>query len=83
MRGDMQGGVLATLIAAPVMIVCCAGGGVALTAITGAVGGWISGVGGVAIMSVSVVAALTWRSLRRARSGSCMPDANWGAGRSE
>ena len=76
MRDDMQGGALATLIAAPVMIVCRAGGGVALTAITGAVGGWISGVGGLAIMSVAAVAALTWRSLRRARSSCCAPDAN-------
>ena len=73
MRDNMQGGILATLIAAPVMIVCCGGGGVALTAITGAVGGWI---GGVATMSVAVVAALTWRSLRRTRSGWSEPKAN-------
>ena len=76
MRDDMQGGVLATLIAAPVMIVCCGVGPVALTAITGAVGGWIGGVGGVATMSVAVVAALTWRSLRRTRSGWSEPKAN-------
>lgn len=83
MRDDMQGGVLATLIAAPVMIVCCASGGVVLTAITGAVRGWIGGVSGVAIMSVAAVAALTWRSLRRARSGCCAPDANSAARRIE
>ena len=83
MRDDMQGGVLATLIAAPVMVVCCSGGGVALTAITGAVSGWISGVGGVAIMSVAAVSALTWRSLRRARSVCCAPDANSAARRIE
>ena len=63
----MQGGILATLIAAPVVIVCCAGGGVALSAITGAIGGLIGGLGGVVIMSGAAVAALTWRSLRRAR----------------
>ena len=28
MRDDIQGGVLATLIAAPLMIVCCGGGGI-------------------------------------------------------
>ncbi|WP_426037811.1 hypothetical protein [Cypionkella sp. TWP1-2-1b2] len=83
MRDDIQGGVLATLIAALVMIVCCAGGGVALTAITGAVGRWIGGGGGVAIMSVAAVAALTWRSLRRARSSCGAPDANSDARRIE
>lgn len=66
MRGDIQGGVLATLIAAPLMIVCCGGGGVALDAITGAVGGWIGGVGGLAAVLVAVVAALFWHSRRRA-----------------
>ena len=40
MRDDMQGGVLATLIAAPVMIVCCGGGSVALTAITDGSAAW-------------------------------------------
>ena len=73
MRDDMQGGILATLIAAPVMIVCCGVGPVALTAITGAAGGWI---GGVATTSVTAIAALTWRSLRRARSSRCETAAN-------
>lgn len=63
MRDDMQGGVLATLIAAPLMIICCGGGGLALAAITGAVGGWIGGAGGLA-------AVLVWRSMRRARADS-------------
>ena len=68
MRDDIQGGILATMIAAPVVIVCCAGGGVVLTAITGAVGGLIGGLQGVVILSGAAIAALTWRSLRRARS---------------
>ena len=76
MRDDLQGGVLATLIAAPVMIVCCGVGSVALTAITGAVGGWIGGVGGEATMSVAAVVALTWRSLRRRRSNWSAPKAH-------
>ena len=80
MRDDLQGGVLATLIAAPVMIVCCAGGGVALTAITASVGGWIGGVGGVVFISVAAVAGLTWRFLRRAQSSCCEPDAKSDAG---
>lgn len=37
MRDDIQGGVLATLIAAPLVVVCCGGGGIALAAIIGAV----------------------------------------------
>lgn len=73
MRDDIQGGVLATLIAAPVMIVCCGGGGLALTANMGAVGGWIGGAGGLAAVLVAVVAALIWRSRRRAQAGCCEP----------
>ena len=68
MRDDMQGGILATMIAAPVVIVCCAGGGVALTAITGSVGGLLGGLEGVVILSGAAIAALTWRSRLRARS---------------
>ena len=70
------------MIAAPVMIVCCAGGGVVLTAITGAVGGLIGGLEGVVIMSGAAVAALTWRSLRRARSNRSDVDSILDAGRS-
>ena len=73
MRDDIQGGVLATLIAAPFMIICCGGGCVALAAITGAVGGWIGGASGLAAVLVAAVAALIWRSRRRARAGCCEP----------
>ena len=75
MRDDLQGGLLATLIAAPLMIVCCGGGSVALTAITGAVGGWIGGFGGLGLLLAAAVAALTWRSRRRARANCCETDA--------
>lgn len=71
MRDDIQGGVLATLIAAPLMIVCCGGGGVVLAAIAGTVGGWIGGFGGLAIVLVSAVAALIRRSRQRARADCC------------
>ena len=73
MRDNIQGAVLATLIAAPVMIACCGGGGVALAAIMGAVGGWIGGAGGLAAVLVAVVAALVWRSRRCAPAGGCKP----------
>jgi len=73
MRDDIQGGVLATLIAAPLVFVCCGGGGIALAAIIGAVGGWISGAGGLVAVMMAAVAALTWRSRRRAQLGSCEP----------
>lgn len=73
MRDDIQGGVLATLIAAPLMIVCCGGGGIALAAIMGAVGGWVSGAGGLAAVLVAAVAALAWRSRQRARARCCEP----------
>ena len=73
MRDDIQGGVLATLIAAPLVVVCCGGGGIALAAIIGAVRGWISGSGGLVAVMMAAVAALTWRSRRRAQLGSCEP----------
>ncbi len=62
MRDDIQGGVLATLIAAPLMIICCGGSGLAVAAIMGAVGGWIGGAGGLAAVLVAAVTALVWRS---------------------
>lgn len=69
MRDDLQGGVLATAVAAPVVIVCCGGGGVVWAAITGAVGGWAFGFGGLATVLVAALAALTvyavWRRQRR------------------
>lgn len=71
MRDDIQGGVLATLIAAPLMIVCCGGGGIALARIIGAVGGWMSGAGGLVAALVAAAAALAWRIGRRARAGCC------------
>ena len=45
----------------------------ALAAIIGAVGGWISGAGGLVAVMMAAVAALTWRSRRRAQLGSCEP----------
>lgn len=74
MRDDIQGGVLATLVAAPLMIVCCGGGGVAVAAIAGTVGGWIGGFGGLAIVLVSAVAVLIGRGQQRARADCCEPD---------
>lgn len=73
MRDDIQGGVLATLIAAPLLIVCC-GGGVALAAILGAIGGWIGGVGGL-IVVLTAVAAPIWRRRWHVRSSCCQTDA--------
>lgn len=65
MRDDLMGGVLATAVAAPVVIVCCGGGGVLLAGLSGAVGGWLSGLGGITALIVASGAALAWRSLRR------------------
>lgn len=71
MRDNIQGGVLATAVAAPLVIVCCGGGGVALTAITGAVGGFFGGFGGLAIAMIAAVAALIWRGRRSAQADCC------------
>jgi len=55
------------LIAAPVVIVCCDAGGTILAALTAAIGGWLSGFGGLLTVLLAVAAALTVRSLWRAR----------------
>lgn len=76
MRDDLMGGMLATAVAAPVVMVCCGGGGVLLAGLIGAVGGWLSGLGGIAALTVAAGAALAWRSLRQ-RTGdeACCIDA--------
>lgn len=66
MRDDLQGGLLATLIAAPAVMVCCGGGGILLSAMTGVLAGWFSGLGGLATVLAAAVAALTVRSMRPA-----------------
>lgn len=71
MRDDLMGGLLATEVAAPFFILCCGGGGVVLTVIVGAVGGWLSGIGGIATLLAAAIAALTWRSLRRRSPARC------------
>ncbi|MGI3211898.1 hypothetical protein ACROSR_12370 [Roseovarius tibetensis] len=77
MRDDLMGGMLATAVAAPVVVVCCGGGGVLLAGLTGAVGGWLSGLGGIAALIVAAGAALAWRSLRRRRGDvECCVDAD-------
>lgn len=65
MRDDLMGGMLATTVAAPVVVVCCGGGGVLLAGLSGAIGGWLSGLGGIAALIVAAGAALAWLSLRR------------------
>lgn len=74
MRDDLQGGLLATLVAAPIVVVCCGGGGVLLAAIAAAVGGWFNGLGGLATILVVAIAALTMRSIRRTRTACALPD---------
>ena len=68
MRDDIQGGLLATAIAAPVAMICCGGGGVILSAILAGIGGWLTGLGVIVTASVALVAALTVRQIRRKRS---------------
>lgn len=65
MRDDLMGGMLGTVVATPVLIICCGGGGVLLAGILGAVVGWMSGLGGIAVLIAPAAAALAWRTLRR------------------
>jgi membrane protein implicated in regulation of membrane protease activity len=67
MRDHHMGGLLAFLIAAPLMIICYAGGGVILAAILGGIGGWLTGLGGVVALLAAGIAMLIWRGIRRSR----------------
>ena len=62
------GGLMAIVITAPIMIVCCGGGGVILAAIFGGLGGWLSGLGGIATVVVTLGALLFVREYRRYRA---------------
>lgn len=59
-----MGGLMAVIIAAPIMIVCCGGGGFILAAIIGGVGGWLSGLGGMATVVAALGAFLFVRQIR-------------------
>lgn len=68
MRDDWMGGLLAFVIAAPIMVICCGGGGVILAAVLGGIGGWLTGLGGIATLIAALVAMLVWREIRRSRA---------------
>ena len=60
-----MGGFMAIVIAAPIMIVCCGGGGFILAAIFGGIGGWLSGLSGIATVVAAFAVGLLIRTLRR------------------
>lgn len=68
MRDDHMGGLLAFAIAAPIMVICCGGGGVILAAILGGIGGWLSGLGGIATVIAAFGTVLLVREVRRHRA---------------
>ena len=63
-----MGGLLAFVLAAPVVVICCGGGGVILAAILGGIGGWLSGLGGIALGLTTFGVVLIVREIRRKRS---------------
>lgn len=71
-----MGGLLAFIIAALIMVICCGGGGVILAAILGGIGGWLTGLGGIAAVVAAIGAALVVREIRRSGSAGvdCAPD---------
>lgn len=68
MRDDWMGGLLAFVVAAPIMVICCGGGGVILAAILGGIGGWLTGLGGIATVIAAFGGLLLWREIRRSRA---------------
>jgi len=65
MDDKYMGGLLAFVIAAPIMVICCGGGGVILAAVLGGIGGWLTGLGGIAAVIAAIGAALVVREIRR------------------
>ena len=68
MNDNHMGGLLAFIIAAPIMVICCGGGGVILAAILGGIGGWLSGLGGIATVVAAFGAVLLVREVLRHRT---------------
>ncbi|MDA7429126.1 hypothetical protein PGB28_11710 [Primorskyibacter aestuariivivens] len=65
MNDKHMGGLLAFIIAAPIMVICCGGGGVILATILGGIGGWLMGLGGIAAVVAAIGAMLVVREIRR------------------
>ncbi|WP_240611497.1 hypothetical protein [Roseovarius nitratireducens] len=68
MDDKYMGGVLAFIIAAPIMVIRCGGGGVIFAAILGGLGGCLSGLGGIATVIAAFGVVLLLREIRRHRA---------------
>jgi len=69
--GSDKGALFAVLIAVPAMVVCCGGGGLLLAGaagLFGALGGWLTGLGGIATALAALGAVLLVREIRRHRA---------------
>ena len=71
MRDNLMGGLIATAVAAPVMVICFGGGGVILGVILRTVGGLMSGLGWIAALGAAAGLALTLRIVKRQRTCRC------------
>jgi len=60
-----MGRLLALVIAAPIMAVCCAGGGALLAAVPGLVDGWPTRLGGIALVAAAGVGRAMARVVRQ------------------
>lgn len=65
MRDNLMGGLLAFVVTAPVMVVCCGGGTALLIAVFGGLGAWLSGLGWIVVALVAALAFLVVREFRR------------------
>ncbi len=65
MRDNLMGGLLAFVVAAPVMVVCCGGGTALLIAVFGGLGAWLSGLGWIVVALVAALTFLVVREFRR------------------
>ncbi|WP_435661626.1 hypothetical protein [Leisingera caerulea] len=82
MRDSLMGGITATILAVPLVIICC-GGGVLLPALVGTAGGWLTGYGVIAIGLVAAALALVWRLMRCGRLTSQSSVRNNDSGRTD
>lgn len=65
MRDNLMGGLLAFVVAAPVMVMCCGGGTALLAATFGGLGAWLSGLGWIVVALVAALTFLVVREFRR------------------
>ena len=70
MRDKWMAGLTAYAVAFPIALLCCGGGALLLSASIGAIGGWFSGLSGVALLVAAGFSAVLFKELKKRRAAS-------------